>query len=459
MTDIPLNLRTLLFVVLVSLPGAVLSAFLYFRAGLDIGYVLLLILGPVPIFLLIYGRLCQEIDAAAKRIGQETDAEGALTDSGRGGLLAMNSLLLNLQQYRRHARSVDRKAKSERRQAALLFDMLPDAVLVLDRQRRPIRTNRAAAMMLGEANLKGALAASLWHPNLLKAVEDVLVGGKSRQIPPFRLPGAVARYVSAYVAPLPLDEEQNDALVIALHDVTRSEKLEQMRVDFVANASHELRTPLAVLIATLETLLGPAKGDQKALARFLPMMDEQAKRMSQLIDDLLLLSRIEANEHSRPHEPVNLVSILHSVRSLMETRAGEMEKQIHLKAAEMPLYAAGNGDQLTQVFANLVDNGLKYGASATAVMIELSASDGNIIIRVIDEGDGIPAEHIPRLTERFYRVDSDRSRKLGGTGLGLAIVKHIVNRHRGELTIASSPGKGSVFTVNLPRLGAPSDED
>jgi two-component system phosphate regulon sensor histidine kinase PhoR len=228
--------------------------------------------------------------------------------------------------------------------------------------------------------------------------------------------------------------------------------MEQMRVDFVANASHELRTPLAILIGALETLMGPAREDSQARKRFLEMMQAQSSRMSQLINDLLSLSQIEINEHSRPSDTVDLVEVVQGVSNLIKTRACSLGKTIALEFPDMPVSVAGDADQLTQVFTNLVDNALKYSRENSEVKVRISIADKDAVVTIIDKGEGIGEEHLPRLTERFYRVDSDRSRELGGTGLGLAIVKHIVSRHRGQFEITSQVGIGSTFTVKLPLL-------
>ena len=241
-------------------------------------------------------------------------------------------------------------------------------------------------------------------------------------------------------------------LLVDLQDVTALIRSEQMRVDFVANVSHELRTPLTSLTGFIETLRGPAKDDADAREKFLAIMQEQSERMFRLINDLLSLSRIELDEHSRPTDPVDLGEVLDGVRSMLAMKAEAKEMDLTLTLPEeVPPIVRGDADQLTQVFLNLVDNAIKYGGKGTEVAVRVRARDSRrLAIDVQDHGAGIPAEHIPRLTERFYRVDAARSRALGGTGLGLAIVKHIVNRHRGRLSISSREGEGSCFTVILP---------
>jgi two-component system phosphate regulon sensor histidine kinase PhoR len=230
-----------------------------------------------------------------------------------------------------------------------------------------------------------------------------------------------------------------------------------MRADFVANSSHELRTPLASLIGFIETLQGPAADDPEAQKRFLGIMAEQAARMQRVIADLLSLSRIEISEHQPPEEILSLPPLLARIAAGMEPMLAQNSTRIEMAvAAELPAVPA-DADQLAQVFTNLLDNAIKYGKRGGLIKITAAkAGDDSrfephgVVVSVADDGAGIPREHIPRLTERFYRVDKGRSRAVGGTGLGLAIVKHVVNRHRGRLVIESTEGKGTVFTIWLP---------
>ena len=242
------------------------------------------------------------------------------------------------------------------------------------------------------------------------------------------------------------------------HDLTALMRAEQMRVDFVANASHELRTPIATLAGFIETLRGPARDDPEARDRFLGIMSEQAERMARLVDDLLSLSRIEQEEHRKPNSAVNLGAILTRVCEGLQLHARAREMEIEIDVA--PLSVVGEEDQLIQLFQNLIDNSIKYARAGTTVRVtatpvsaaqsRLPDDQAGVRIQVEDEGPGIPKRHLPRLTERFYRVDTARSRRMGGTGLGLAIVKHIVSRHRGRLHIESVEGSGTKVTVTLP---------
>ena len=251
--------------------------------------------------------------------------------------------------------------------------------------------------------------------------------------------------------------------ILVLHDLTSVRRAEQLRADFVANASHELRTPLSSLLGFVETLRGPAVDDKDAQRRFLAIMHEQATRMAHLVEDLLSLSRIEMEEHTPPTGTADIESVLRSVTSTLDIKARDKSMTIVVEATNLPA-VTGEGDELTQVFQNLIDNAIKYGRTGSTVRIEAKESGvarrrlgrPAIAVAVMDQGEGISREHLPRLTERFYRVDKARSRQLGGTGLGLAIVKHIVNRHRGALEITSNEGEGSTFTVFLPAAAAAS---
>jgi two-component system phosphate regulon sensor histidine kinase PhoR len=236
-------------------------------------------------------------------------------------------------------------------------------------------------------------------------------------------------------------------------------RADRLRADFVANASHELRTPLATLVGFIETLRGPAKDDAEARARFLAIMQEQAARMARLVADLLSLSRIELNAHLRPDKQVDVGAIVRQVADSLQTLARDRNVEVKTSGASAPLLVPGDRDELIRVFENLVENALKYAASGKRVDIALSVGEGpdgkrEARIAVRDRGPGIAPEHLPRLTERFYRVDVSESRAQGGTGLGLALVKHILNRHGGRLTIESTPGQGATFTVHLPIAGA-----
>jgi two-component system phosphate regulon sensor histidine kinase PhoR len=230
-----------------------------------------------------------------------------------------------------------------------------------------------------------------------------------------------------------------------------------MRVDFVANVSHELRTPLTSVLGFVETLQGPARNDPVAQDRFLSIIGEQARRMSRLVDDLLSLSRIERSSHLQPTSIVDLSSIAGHVVDTLAPMADENETHITL-CAEEPVLVRGDRDELVRVAENLIENAIKYGASDKPVEVTVAPRERDAVLTVRDHGAGIAPEHLPRLTERFYRVDAGESRAKGGTGLGLAIVKHILARHRGRLTIESGSGKGATFSAILPLRQAQGQE-
>ena len=268
----------------------------------------------------------------------------------------------------------------------------------------------------------------------------------------------VPREVRATIVPLDPPLADGGCALLVLSDRTRDRAVERMRADFVANASHELRTPLASLIGFIDTLRGPAADDPPAQARFLGIMAEQAARMNRLIDDLLSLSRIELTEHQPPEEAIDLSGLLARLVAGFEPRLtpGGATLELGMEAGLPPVQ--GDADQLVQVAQNLLDNAVKYGGESGTIRVGLAAAPPGgrwparpgLLLSVADQGPGIGREHLPRLTERFYRVDTRRSRAVGGTGLGLAIVKHVVNRHRGQLAIDSEERVGTTVTVWLP---------
>lgn len=335
---------------------------------------------------------------------------------------------------------------------------LPYPLLTVTAERRVTRANRAAKDLF-ESPIEGLnLINVLRDPALLAAAEAVLDGAESRSLE-LTMAGGLMRHFVAQIKRLPFALPDGTIALLVVQDVTALKRAEQLRADFVANASHELKTPLASLMGFIETLDGAARDDPEARARFLPIMAEQSTRMAHLIEDLLSLSRIEMHEHTPPREVIDLTALLKRVATALSLEAEKREIDLVVQAVP-GLTAYGEAEELEQVFQNLVDNAIKYGRPGTKVAIETAApSDtteetpraarNTVSVSVTDQGEGIAKEHLPRLTERFYRVDKARSRSLGGTGLGLAIVKHIVNRHRGRLEIKSERGQGSVFTVHL----------
>jgi len=296
------------------------------------------------------------------------------------------------------------------------------------------------------------LAAALRNPALLAAADAVLRDEPARVVE-FALSVPVERVLRAHFARIEGPALDGAAAILTLHDITALKRTEEMRADFVANAGHELKTPLSTLLGFIETLRGPARDDAAARERFLGIMHEQAGRMARLVDDLLSLSRIELNEHIAPTARIAIEPVIENVAAALELRAAQRGMHIDLNLPDDLPEVQGDHDELAQVFQNLLDNAVKYAGRDTTVTVTVGTGNGPaarmLWVAVADHGDGIPSEHLTRLTERFYRVDNARSRELGGTGLGLAIVKHVLNRHRGRLDIASTLGKGSTFTVWL----------
>jgi two-component system phosphate regulon sensor histidine kinase PhoR len=332
-----------------------------------------------------------------------------------------------------------------------IVDRLPDPLLVLGLDRSVRRTNEAARAAFG-----GDIPAVLRHPDLRAAIDRAFLL-RTPQTAELIVPVPVPREVQATVLVMDPPLADGGHAIAVLSDRTRERAVERMRADFVANSSHELRTPLASLMGFIETLRGPAADDPPAQQRFLGIMAEQAERMNRLIDDLLSLSRIELTEHRPPSERVHVGDVAARIAAAFEPRVLARHVTLALDVDESLPPVTADADQLEQVLQNLVDNAVKYGREGGTVRLTVKpAKPGRwparpgIVMAVADDGPGIAKAHVPRLTERFYRVDKGRSRTAGGTGLGLAIVKHIVNRHRGQLLVESEEGKGSVFSVWLP---------
>ena len=339
------------------------------------------------------------------------------------------------------------------------LEAVPDPLIVLNDAREILAINAPARETLGIGRLGRDLAMSLRHPQVLAAV-DALAAGALAISEEISLPVPIARTFTFHAARVPEGSHPNSPrIVLVFHDETRAKRAEQTQAVFVANASHELRSPLSALIGLIETLRGPAADDAAARERFLAIMHAESRRMARLVDDLMSLSRVEINEHVPPREPVDIEEILAGVAAALSVRAAGKDMTIEIDCPPTLPRIRGDADQLTQVFHNLLDNAVKYGKPGTQIEVSAQpaapgATDGvpGLAISVRDRGDGIAAIHLPRITERFYRADEGRSRRLGGTGLGLAIVKHIVNRHRGRLSVDSIKGEGSTFTVTLPVL-------
>ncbi len=345
-----------------------------------------------------------------------------------------------------------------------IYDTFPDPVVLLDANRHVIYANRAARELLECRAEGGDLAMSIRHPAVLDAI-DRLRAGATEHIAEVSFPVPVERTFELNA--LRIDPDQPGAAemlapvcdVLFFRDVTQAVRAEKMRVDFVANASHELRSPLAAVLGFIETLKGAASDDREARGRFLDIMEREAHRMRRLIDDLLSLSRVEANEHVRPRGTVDIKATLRSALDILQPRAKENGIDIRADWPDGLPIVIGDADQLTQVFRNLIENAIIHGprdaeieVSAEAVARIPESGRPGVAVHVRDHGAGISKEIIPRLTERFFRVDSARSRSgaANSTGLGLAIVKHIVARHRGRLAVDSILGAGTTFSVYIP---------
>lgn len=343
----------------------------------------------------------------------------------------------------------------------ILVDTLPDILIMINDEKQIVRTNRAARAIFGQNLGNRYLKDIIPNQILLDAVSSVIEDLKGREVE-FRMEEPVVRDFLAVIERFPIPTPGGISIVITMNDITELKSVEQMRADFVANASHEIRTPLASIMGFIETLRGPARDDEVARDEFLKVMAEQAERMRQLINDLLSLSKIEMNAHSVPTEPVDLSDVVRREIRLFELPARDKGMTLVLDVQDGLPHAKGERNELTQVVHNLVGNAIKYGNAETEVRVTLRVTtdlprDQNmrnltrvLCLSVKDQGEGIAKEHLARLMERFYRVDSARTRDVGGTGLGLAIVKGIINRHRGAINIDSVVGKGSTFNVFLP---------
>jgi two-component system phosphate regulon sensor histidine kinase PhoR len=364
--------------------------------------------------------------------------------------------------FRRLARTL-----TERRERVLeadrllgvMLEALPDPLILVADGRLVIRANRAAANLFGVRLAERTLESSVRDPSLLAAVDDALHRGSEAQVT-LQLAGIAVRAFSAQIVPVQI--QGRPAALVSLRELTEQLMIERMRSDFIANASHEIRTPLAAIIGFTETLQGPARDDPVAREQFLATMLTEARRMNRLVNDLLSLSQIESSAHQVPATRVDLKEALDTVTSILSTYAEKRQTALEVEVGTGEMIVRADRDQLIQLMTNLVDNAIKYGGEGRPVAVSLERCEaappgagpltGRPAIRFLvrDRGPGIAREHLPRLTERFFRIDTARSRALGGTGLGLAIVKHILRRHRGHLQVESELGHGTEVTAWLP---------
>jgi two-component system phosphate regulon sensor histidine kinase PhoR len=381
------------------------------------------------------------------------DTEGTL--SGR--------LLRPVAELGRQLRRESGRMAAQRRMLATIIEALPDPILVVDQALTVRQANTAARRSFTAPEPPVPLVRVLRDPGVLAAVSGALAGTTASSVT-FSPTHDRAKQFSARIEPVDLGDG-GQGLLLAFREQTEQVMIERMRSDFVANASHEIRTPLASIQGFIETLRGPAKHDPKAREMFLEIMGEEAARMGRLVDDLLSLSRIELAAHQPPRERCDPRETLIYAIDRLRPPAERNRVQLELDIPDALPPIVGDVDQLHQLFVNLIDNAIKYGGEGSSVRIrafalekapvEAGAAAGRAAVRVdiTDQGPGIAKEHLPRLTERFYRVETGRTRRLGGTGLGLAIVKHILRRHQGHLGIESIPGAGSTFSVLLPTAG------
>ena len=339
--------------------------------------------------------------------------------------------------------------------ARAILGALPLPAALIGPNEELLASNGEAEAMFGAGLIGRHYVTAFRQPVLLDCIETAL---RLREPTSATYRARVAgRETTWHATAAPVGQGTSPRLLVTLEDRSAMTEAGQMRRDFVANVSHELRTPLTALLGFIETLKGAARDDTVARDRFLAIMEQEAGRMNRLIDDLLSLSRVEAEERLRPTRLVDLSAVSRSVALALRPLADQKGVSIGIEGADAPVEVPGDPDQLSQVVTNLAENAIKYGGENIALTFRLSSVKFEPVLRgaavrleVIDDGAGIDPVHIPRLTERFYRVDGHRSRELGGTGLGLAIVKHIVNRHRGRLRIDSALGAGTTATVTLP---------
>lgn len=428
--------------------GVAAVAVLAAAGGLSAGYAigaLALIAASAAFAALPLSRDVAALHERVSHIGVEAkpaDATDYWTPLGAG-------LARQLLEARRRVISVQRAMENRADDAERVIDALPEALFVLDPRRRILHANRAAELLFGGDLAGRNLAQVLRNPGVLRAVDTCFGTGSTAEIE-LEIMSPVERTMEAHIQPLPQRRSGEEALLLTLQDLTAIRRAEQMRVDFVANVSHELRTPLTSLGGFIETMQTVAKDDSAARDRFLAIMAAETQRMNRLVEDLLSLSRIELDEHNPPEAAVDLRPIVASAVDLLGPIAAETQATVTVEIPDTLPAVTGDPDQLAQVVRNLLENALKYGRQGGHVRIEGRQDRRHVSLSFADDGEGIPKELHYRLTERFFRVEKARSRKVGGTGLGLAIVKHIVNRHRGRLQIESAVGQGSTFTVHLP---------
>ncbi|MEM7041718.1 MAG: ATP-binding protein [Pseudomonadota bacterium] len=439
-----------------SLPAVLAIVFLFVTGFLDLGPSLVgLVVGFAIASLLAFARERRLSVVERQLQGLMNRAE---SQTGGFELLGGDSLPVMTEKVEQSLQRMRGRQRELDRTLSALVDALPDPLLMVLEDRRIERANPAAKTLFERDNLAQPIETVIRDPGFLAAVDDVLDGSDEVEVK-LELAGPPSRAFGGRIAPCRWYERP--AALVSLRELTDQVAIERMRSDFVANASHELRTPLTVIRGFVETLAGPAKGDPDAQAQFLKTMGAEAERMSRLVDDLLSLSRIEQNEHVTPVDRVSVTDTIGAVTDALRPYAKERHVSLVVNKVDSPPDVLGDRDQLMQLFTNLIDNAIKYSGEDSEVTVNLRFFDKappgagpltgrrTVEVAIKDQGEGIPAEFLPRLTERFFRVDPARSRRLGGTGLGLAIVKHILRRHRGHIAFESEVGVGTTVTIHL----------
>lgn len=336
----------------------------------------------------------------------------------------------------------------------VIIEELEDQFFALDKYNLIKYLNKSAKQRFGENLIDKNISSVVRDTKLLETIEEAIKDQTTKNVNvEINLPSY--QLYKIYIIPGPTHLfPETDSVVLFLKDFTEITKAQKLKTDFVANVSHELRTPLVSIKGSLETILGPASDDKVAQKKFMSIMSEQVLRMENLINDLLILSRIELEEHIKPNKIVNLNDIFTNIKSNFELILKKKKINLQIELME-PTLVFGDNDKLLTVFSNLIDNAIKYSQDGKNIYIKSQNSEGkligkNMLINIKDEGIGIPQDLIPRITERFFRVDTEKSKKVGGTGLGLAIMKHIISQHRGDYEILSKVNEGTEIKIYLP---------
>ncbi len=344
--------------------------------------------------------------------------------------------------------------KREEKTKRVIIDELEDQFFALNKFNIIKYVNPSALKRFGSNLIDKNISSVIRKPELIENIEKAIVENKTKNIDiEIDLPSY--QFYKIYIIPGPTHLfTEPDSVVLFLKDFTEITKAQKFKTDFVANVSHELRTPLMAIKGSLETIEGPASDDEKAKKKFMKIMTDQSNRMENLINDLLILTRIELEEHIRPNSLVDINDLFKTIISNFEIILKRKKLNINLSLAN-PTIVIGDEKKLQTVFSNLLDNAIKYSKENKSIFISSKISDGkllekNFMISIKDEGVGIPQRYISRITERFFRVDLEQSNKVGGTGLGLAIVKHIVTQHRGHYEILSEENQGTEIQIYLP---------